>query len=64
MVKGKKKKAIKATTKAVKTASRKGKRGGSLGGFSRKCSVCDVYGHNRRSHEPGGRLAKKGKGRR
>ena len=52
MVKGKKK----AKTKTVKTASRKGQRSGSVGGKSRKCGVCDGLGHNRRSHEPGGKL--------
>lgn len=48
------KKIKKATkTKAVKTASRKGHRGGSVGGGHRKCGVCGKLGHNRRSHESG-----------
>lgn len=61
MVKKSKKK-----TKSVKSAAtRKGMRGGSIGGTSRKCSVCvargvkgaKAVGHNARSHEPGSRRA-------
>jgi len=58
MVKSKKK--SKAKTKAVKTASRKGARRGSVAGSGpRECGVCHKLGHNRRSHEPGGRLFRK-----
>jgi len=49
-----KKKATK--TKSTKTATRKGMRGGSVPGGSRKCGVCGKRGHNMRSHEPGGKL--------
>jgi len=52
MAKKKAKKTVK--TKAVKTASRKGKRGGSVSGGTRKCGVCGKKGHNKRSHGPGG----------
>lgn len=53
--KTKKKTAPKA--KVVKTASRKGKRGGSVAGLGpRQCGVCHKRGHNKRSHEPGGKL--------
>ena len=44
-------------TKSVKTATRRGKRGGSVAGSGpRECGVCHKLGHNRRSHEPGGKL--------
>lgn len=57
-MKKKTKKKLAPKTKAVKTASRKGKRGGSVAGLGpRKCGVCGARGHNRRSHEPGGRVA-------
>ena len=47
MIKGKK-----ATKKKMtKVASRKGQRGGSVGGGHRKCSVCGKLGHNRRTHD-------------
>ena len=43
-------------TKSIKAASRKGKRGGSVAGLGpRKCGECGARGHNRRSHEPGGK---------
>ena len=53
------KKTVKKTvkTKAVKTASRKGMRGGSVPGTSRKCGECGEKGHNKRSHLPGSKLA-------
>lgn len=56
MAKKKAKKTVK--TKAVKTASRKGMRGGSVRGQSRKCGQCGKSGHNKRSHGPGGKLAR------
>ena len=49
----------KQKTKSVKTANRAGLRGGSVGGEPRECSVCHKLGHNRRSHEPGGKLFRK-----
>jgi hypothetical protein len=55
------KKKIKKTAPKTKTpslATRKGKRGGSVPGAPRACSVCGKSGHNARSHEPGGKLAK------
>ncbi len=53
----KKKTKKKTQTKSVKAASRKGRRGGSVAGLGpRKCGVCGKRGHNKRSHEPGGRL--------
>jgi hypothetical protein len=58
MVKSKKKSTKK--TKSVKSANRKGKRGGSVAGSGpRECGVCHKLGHNRRSHEPGGKLFRK-----
>jgi hypothetical protein len=51
-------KKIKKSTKTTRKSVRSGKRGGSIGGALRKCGVCQKNGHNRRSHEPGGKLAK------
>lgn len=49
-----KKVAKKPTTKTTrKPAARK-----SNAGSPRACSVCSEKGHNKRSHDPGGRLAK------
>ena len=62
----KKKKKIKKTTKSVKTATRKGKRGGSVAGRGpRRCGICVArgikgaksMGHNSRSHDPGSKLS-------
>jgi hypothetical protein len=65
MVKGKKNKVARASTKktaikkkTVATASRKSGRGGSVGGEPRKCGICRKLGHNRRSHGPGGLLSR------
>jgi DnaJ-class molecular chaperone len=57
MMKKKTKKSA-SKTKSAKTASRKGMRGGSVPGSGpRKCGICKGRGHNRRSHEPGGKMA-------
>ena len=50
--------ANKRQKKSTRTESRKGKRGGSVGGAPRECGVCHKLGHNRRSHLPGGKLFK------
>ncbi len=44
-------KASKASTKTTKKAAR-------VAGVQRTCSVCQKKGHNARSHEKGGKLAK------
>jgi hypothetical protein len=59
MAKLKMKKTVEMKKKSVKPAARAGKRGGSAGGEPRKCGVCGRLGHNKRSHGPGGRLAKR-----
>jgi hypothetical protein len=48
----------KSKTKTPTVRSRKGMRGGSVAGAPRVCGVCRKSGHNSRSHEPGGKLAK------
>jgi hypothetical protein len=48
-----KKKKNATTKKTPRKAARKIEAGGP-----RKCAVCGKKGHNKRSHEPGGRLAK------
>jgi hypothetical protein len=47
----------KSKKKTVKTAARRATKKDE-GGGPRKCAVCGKKGHNKRSHEPGGRLAK------
>ena len=47
------------TVKTVKVGARKIVRISSTGGAPRECGVCHKLGHNRRSHEPGGRLFRK-----
>jgi hypothetical protein len=39
-------------------AKKKKKKSAGAGGGPRKCGVCHKRGHNSRSHERGGRLAK------
>jgi hypothetical protein len=51
-------KSKKSKTKTPTVRSRKGMRGGSVAGAPRVCGVCRKSGHNSRSHEPGGKLAK------
>lgn len=43
---------------AKKKAPRSGRGGSVAGKGPRKCAVCHKRGHNKRSHAPGGRLAK------
>ncbi len=52
-------KAKSKTVKTVKVGARKIVRISSTGGAPRECGVCHRLGHNRRSHERGGKLYKK-----